>query len=214
MLTRTRRKLLFFAVFASRGPLGVVAGSEVIWPELGDEVHVSNGCYISASAFLRRFLDANPALPASIETVVIPGAEKHSIVVVKEGTNTWARDEFIGVFKVNGDLQHSYEVALRRWLRNATRVEIAKQTSEKIPSTLEDRLAEVYRAQSLLPPEVGSEVIMIPTIRGQIPVLVWNPAPGRGAVYEPTVGTATADTTLTGIALARAALKRQGFPVV
>src|SRR4051794_22856780 len=183
MFTLTQRKLLFVALLTARVPVDSTANAGVVWPEIKDEIHVNNGCYLSASRFLARFLTANPGAEGSIETVVLPGGEKHSIAVLKEGGKVWGRDEFIGVFDVYGDTQRAYDTALRRWFRKATETEIAMQTRERVPQTFDDRLAEVQRAKSLLPENLASEIMMIPTTRGVLAVLVWNPEPGRGAVY-------------------------------
>jgi len=211
MFTLTQRKLLFVALLTARVPVDSTAIAGVVWPETQDELHVNNGCYLSATRFLSRFRTANPDAAGSIETVIIPGGDKHSIAVLKDGEKTWGRDEFIGIFDIHGDVQRSFDSALRRWFRKATEREIALQTREKTPQSFDDRLAVVQQAKALLPETQASEILVIPTKRGQIAVLVWNPEPGRGAVYEPSFGTATADTKLTGAALARAALTRVGF---
>src|SRR5947209_9807572 len=191
MFTLTQRKLLFVALLTARVPVDLTANAGVVWPETKDEFHVNNGCYLSASRFLSRFLGANPGAEGSIQTVVLPGGEKHSIAVLKEKSKTWGRDEFIGVFDVYGDVQRAYDTALRRWFRNATEKEIATQTAERVPRTFNDRFAEVQRAKALLPESVASEIMIIPTNHGDVAVLVWNPEPGRGAVYEPSFGTST-----------------------
>jgi len=211
MLTLTQRKLFIVALLAARVPVEVTANASVVWPEIKDELHVNNGCYLSASRFLAKFLAANPRAQGTVQTVILPGGEKHSIAVLKDEGKTWGRDEFIGVFPIHNDAQRSYDSALRRWFREATHKEIASSTGERTPHSFDDRLAEVKRAKALLPETQASEIMIIPTTRGEIAVLVWNPEPGRGAVYEPSFGTATADTTLTGKALARAALARVGF---
>jgi hypothetical protein len=202
---------LFVALLTARVPVDLTANARVVWPEIKDEFHVNNGCYLSASRFLARFLLANPGAEGSIQTVIIPGGDKHSIAVLKNEGKTWGRDEFIGVFNIHDDTQRAFDSALKRWFRKATEMEISLQTHERTPQSFDDRMAEVERAKALLPESQASEIMIIPTTRGQIAVLVWNPEPGRGAVYEPSFGTATADTKLTGKALARAALARVGF---
>src|SRR2546430_17654789 len=111
MSTLTHRKLLFVALLTARVPVDLTANAGVVWPEIRDELHVNNGCYLSASRFLARFLTANPSAQGAIETVTLPGGDKHSIAVLKYEGKTWGRDEFIGVFSIHTDAQRGYDIA-------------------------------------------------------------------------------------------------------
>src|SRR5882724_5325417 len=112
MFTLTQRKLLFVALLTARVPVDLTANAGVVWPEIKDELHVNNGCYLSASRFIARFLDANPGAEGTVQTVIIPGGDKHSIAVLKDGERTWGRDEFIGIFAIHGDVQRAFDSAM------------------------------------------------------------------------------------------------------
>jgi hypothetical protein len=192
-------------------------------PDFPDAVHVENGCYVSATAYLAKFSAAFPAEHALTLTVQPRNyGEPHTLALVSWQSRWWGRDEYGGVFEVGravGDgrltesLRLAAETALGRRaarLAKSGRIAIAPATPANLSAAR--RAHEVATATALLP--VRAEPFLVRSGDREIPFLFFRPAAGKIAVYEPVSGTATAETAMTDPAKVVAAVAtRLGYRV-
>lgn len=195
-------------------------------PDFPDAAHVENGCYLSTFVYLAKFLAAHPGERGEPLTVQSRNYdEPHTIALVSWRGRWWGRDEYCGVFAIDCAVETGIQaeslktVAEAALQRRAAR--LLKQGRIVIPSSNARRLTADRRAQAvatartLLP--AGGTPFWVQDKGSEVPLLFFRPAPGQIAVYDPVLGTATAETTLTDpariVALVAARLGYRNEPV-
>jgi hypothetical protein len=159
--------------------------SAAVPPDWPDEVFVARGCFLSATAYIAKVQAWNPHAAAHTATVVLPNGLKHTIAVVHSDGRAYGRDQYIGVFRIQGrEVQASFLRALQLWLCSGGR----HGYPEKNPRTLAERRAELDLAARLI--RADSRRVQIETEEGLVSALTWRTPEGGLAVYEPTFGTA------------------------
>ncbi len=205
------------SVFAARRVEGLPPADFV------DEVHVPNGCYLSAVTFLRKFSAAYPAEHGRVIGFTPAGwSGGHFVAVVTWQGKWWVRDEYFGVFPANLAVGVQKE---EEQFRQAVAASFNRYTQEylkrgRLPSipwdprklTSAQRVQGVNAAAGILPFE--SELFWVKSGKTERPFLFFRPADGQIAVYEPSNGTALAHCRASDPALVVAAVaSRLGFKV-
>jgi hypothetical protein len=158
-------------------------------PWLPDREIVANGCYISATVYIRELSARFPGARAKTVTVRLPDGSGHTVAQVEWGERTFLRDMYIGVAPVDGDMQASFLRALHEWrIRGG-----AHPFSNRQPRGRSELRQEVKRARRLLADE-SSAVLHLQTKQGPRHLLCWKTAEGRLAIYDPARGTAVGFT--------------------
>jgi hypothetical protein len=154
-------------------------------PWFRDRQYVANGCYISATAYLVNLRQHYPDVKGRTENVLLPSGKPHTVAVIQWGERLFLRDMFIAVVEIQGNVQHSFECALRSWNEEGG----PDYYPERRPRSPEQRQKEVELAATLLR-FAKPQVTHIPSSIGPVKVLWWKTSEGDLAVYEPSVGTA------------------------
>jgi hypothetical protein len=174
-------------------------------PCFPDAAQLPEGCFISTLAYLAKFTAAFPEESASSLTIQPKQhVGPHTVALISWRNRWWVRDQHLGVLSLNQTCDRAIgtvalgaraEAALDARARS-----IAKWKRERIAGSLTpsaaaiNALRDVTTAASLLP--CTSEQFWVKCGSREIPLLFFRPAPGQVAVYDPTVGTATAESTI------------------
>jgi hypothetical protein len=207
---RTARRLLSFTLLASSFvptfATGRTGTAPSLPPEFPDAVHVPEGCYLSAFAYLHRFRAEFPderGQPLTLEPRSFD--RMHTVALITWHQRWWIRDEFFGLMELGkrvgseGVTSEVHALAQATFDRRAltltrrTRARLAEAESRK--TDFVNRVSEVATAAQILP--CASERFWVRSGNREIPLLFFRPAPGVIAVYHPVHGTATAETKLT-----------------
>ena len=185
----------------------IVEGTSLAAPPVyPDAAHVPEGCYLSAFRYLAKFGQAYPAERGMMLTVAWPSVGGlHTLAVVSWRGRWWARDEYGGVFDLRcavaeiADptlLRKQAEEALKRLTVRQWR--FARQDRPDSGTgelSLTKRREAVAAAADLLP--CPSQCFLLRQGRTEIPVLFFQPSAGLVAVYDPSAGTAVAESKAT-----------------
>lgn len=191
-------------------------------PAYADAAHVEQGCYISTIAYIARLACEFPMERARPLTISLPNFDgPHTVALLTWRGGWWARDEYSGVFALDRlvgadfdekQLRTRTEQVLRRLASRQLEAGKIDGGTRRTLSPLE-RHHEVATAAAALP--CGSEAFWLRTPDGDLPVLFFQPFPGRIAVYDPAWGTATADCTPTNVPqLVSMVAERLGYRVL
>lgn len=152
------------------------------WP---DEHFVANGCFVSTSAYLHKLRERYPGVPTRAAHVRLPTGAHHTIAVVHWHNRNYGRDVFLGVFRIRGELQDSFDRAWAAWLSRGGQYGF----KEPRVATLAERAQELELAAKILA-FAHPTLIHVASKNGLVPLLWWLTPEGDLAVYEPTIGTA------------------------
>ena len=186
--------------------LNLRADEDATPPAFPDAGHVPNGCYLSTTAYLTRFTAEFPAERAAPVAIAPCGfSAKHTIALLSWRGEWWGRDEYFGVFALNRTVAGNPDpAALARWAEHllakhamravkAGRGDYAPAAPDALPAR---ELAALVRAAAAALPR-ANEIFWVHGGREAVPFLLFHPAAGVIAVYDPLHGTATAETKLT-----------------
>ena len=192
-------------------------------PSFPDMVHVANGCYVSAAAYIARFAAAFPAERSEPAAVVLPNADgsskPHTVAIVSWHGSWWARDEYYGMVDLRSPSAWPWDpVTITRRIERAFRHRAGGQPRcqpDRVPDGADPRewrLGQIEAAQMLLP--VESRVIWLRSGLDDLPFLFFHRAGDGGfAFYDPGFGTVQAvsrvrepDTLVAAVA------ERLGYP--
>ena len=192
-------------------------------PNFPDMVHVANGCYVSAAAYIARFRAACPAERAEPAAVVLPNADglsrPHTVAIVSWHGSWWARDEYYGLVDLRSPSARPWDPAtVTRRIERAFRHRAAGQPQrqpDRVPDGADPRewrLGHIEAARMLLP--VESCVIWMRSGLDDLPFLFFRRAEDGGfAVYDPGFGTVQAVSRLREPdTLVAAVAERLGYP--
>jgi hypothetical protein len=192
-------------------------------PVFPDVVHVANGCYISATAYIARFHAAYPAEKSEPAALSLPNADgsvkPHTVAIVSWHGGWWARDEFYGVVNLHAPSSRPWSQPLvERLTERAFRHRAAglpRREPDSQPDGVEGiawRMDQIDAARRLLPTE--SRVVWLKSGLQETPFLFFRRAEDGGfAVYDPVFGTVRAVSRLNEpAALVTAVAERLGYP--
>ncbi len=226
-LRRASRRLLpalLFVCLASLPSAFAARRVEGLPPaDFADEVHVPNGCYLSAVTFLRKFTAAYPAEQGRVVGFTPAGwSGGHFVAVVTWQGKWWVRDEYFGVFAtklavgVEND-EEKFRQAVAASFNRYTQDYLKRSRLPSIPwdpskLTSAQRVQGVTAAAGVLP--FASELFWVKSGKTERPFLFFRPADGQIAVYEPSSGTALAHCRASDPTLVVAAVATKlGFKV-
>jgi hypothetical protein len=174
-------------------------------PDFPDEVHVMNGCFVSSTACIAKFLAAFPgerAEPLTVRPVNYEGP--HTVALLSWHGQWWGRDEYFGVFALHCAVRSGpvplqigrvAQVALEQ--HSTSRVSAGEidfdAARRSVPA--QQRAAEVATAASLLP--FATEQFIVESEGQKLAFLLFHPAKGEIAVYDPATGTSQAQCACT-----------------
>lgn len=182
------------------------AGRESAPPHFPDTVHVMNGCYVSAAAYLSRLFAAFPAERGEPLIVLARNGDgrrkPHTIALITWQGGWWLRDEYYGVASLRLpvapqiDAPRLAERALAICEKNSVAAVRFRNAAMPQPTpvnlTVGQRLSEVLTTASALPHE--STLYWVRVDGTELPMLYFIPQPGQVAVYDPSHGTALAES--------------------
>jgi hypothetical protein len=186
-------------------------------------VHVANGCYVSAAAYIARFTAAYPAERSEPAAVVLPNADgsskPHTVAIVSWHGAWWARDEYYGTVDLRSPSARPWDpVTVTRRLERAFRHRAAGQPPrqpDRVPDGADPqewRLGQIEAARMLLP--VDGRIIWLRSGFEDLPFLFFRRAGEGGfAVYDPGFGTVQAVSRVSEPdTLVAAVAERLGYP--
>lgn len=177
-------------------------------PVFPDVVHVANGCFVSAVVYISRFTAAFPGERGETAALMLPNDDgqikPHTLAVVTWHGEWWARDEYYGVFSLSEPVERPWTLGrLRRRAITEMSAAAARARRERRPvrqvrpptktlATRAWRREQIDTAQALLP--LPAEVCWFDGSSGPEPFLFFRLGGDRFAVYDPSVGTASANS--------------------
>jgi hypothetical protein len=149
-----------------------------------DKIHVSNGCHLSTVRYLAQFKSDYPDEQGEVLEISLPDAcRNHSVALVTWHGRLWCRDEYVGVFPLEcrAEPRPKPEV-LVEWTEYLFRQQAARLIQRdgaanthftRGPMSKEQRLAEVARAEQIIP--FRTTVFWIRCKNQEIPVIFFAP---------------------------------------
>lgn len=201
-----RRLALAASLFATVLP-AAHASTATPPPAFADPVYVLNGCHISTLNFVARFQREFPHERAELARVLVRSVDdlrvRHTIALFTWQGAWWCRDDIVGLAALDETVQPNADLAALGSKAEAVldRVEARKLRQRQTRSSQPEIGAELSSARRTREVRAAAELLPLPgtiywvrTGSREIPVLLFHPAPGQIAVYEPTVGSCLAET--------------------
>ncbi len=194
--------LLLTATLTTPAARGAALEDPPVYP---DDDHVTNGCYVSAIAFLARFQAEFPnerGKPAVITLRNAEGARRaHTVALITWQGEWWGRDEYFGVFALgrsvaaNPDPEQLAGRAETMLAKHATKLIRAARAGRPSAPAAEmssaQRMREVAAVARMVP--VQTTVFWVKCGKSELPVVFFRPGDRQIAVYDPLHGTSVAE---------------------